>query len=120
MSAEVIKKASELAQAIAESEELKALRDAEAKLQQNQEAMELLREIQRLQQMAQMSGTPEAMKELEETFKKFSENEVAKEYLEANEKFSHMIQTVNSLLQEAIEGPKPHGHGCSGCSGCSL
>ncbi|SMP15171.1 Cell fate regulator YlbF, YheA/YmcA/DUF963 family (controls sporulation, competence, biofilm development) [Desulfurobacterium pacificum] len=120
MSAEVIKKASELAQAIAQSEELKALREAEAKLQKDPEAMKLLNEVQRLQQMAQMSGTPEALKELEEAFKKFSENEVAKAYLEANEKFAHMIQTVNSLLQEAIEGPKPHGHQCSGCSGCSL
>jgi len=120
MSAEVIKKASELAQAIAESEELKNLREAEAKLQNDPEAMELLQEVQRLQQMAQMSGTPEAMQQLEEAFNKFAENPVAKEYLEANQKFSQMIETVNALLQEAIEGPKHHGHGCSGCSGCGV
>jgi cell fate (sporulation/competence/biofilm development) regulator YlbF (YheA/YmcA/DUF963 family) len=69
--------------------------------------------------MAQLSGTPEAMQQLEEAFNKFAENPVAKEYLEANQKFSQMIKTVNTLLQEAIEGPK-HGHGCAGCSGCSL
>ena len=45
MSAEVIKKASELAQAIAQSEELSALRAAEAKLQNDQEAMELLQKF---------------------------------------------------------------------------
>ncbi len=120
MSTEVIRKASELAQAIAESEELANLRAAEAKLQMDPEAMRLLEEVQRLQHMAQMSGTPEAMQQLEEAFNKFAENEVAKEYLEANQKFSQMIETVNSLLQEAIEGPKQHGHGCSGCSGCSI
>jgi cell fate (sporulation/competence/biofilm development) regulator YlbF (YheA/YmcA/DUF963 family) len=120
MSAEVIKKASELAQAIAQSEELANLRAAEVKLQMNEEAMELLYEVQRLQQMAQMSQTPEAMQKLEEAFKKFSENEIAKEYLEASQRFNQMIETVNHLLQEAIEGPKSHGHGCSGCSGCGV
>jgi cell fate (sporulation/competence/biofilm development) regulator YlbF (YheA/YmcA/DUF963 family) len=45
MSAEVIKKASELAQAIAQSEELSALRAAEANLQNDQEAMELLQKF---------------------------------------------------------------------------
>jgi len=119
MSAEVIKKASELAQAIASSEELTNLRAAEAKLQMDAEAMELLQEVQRLQQMAQMTGTPEAMQQLEEAFNKFAENEVAKEYLEANQRFSQMLETVNALLQEAIEGPQ-HGHGCSGCSGCRM
>ena len=120
MSAEVIKKASELAQAIASSEELANLRTAEAKLQMDSEAMELLQEVQRLQHMAQMSGTPEAMQQLEEAFSKFAENEVAKEYLEANQRFSQMLETVNALLQEAIEGPKQHGHGCAGCSGCGI
>ncbi|GEM_PF-971564 len=120
MSAEVIKKASELAQAIAESEELANLRAAEAKLQMNPEAMNLLNEVQRLQQMAQMSGTPEAMQQLEEAFNRFAENPIGKEYLEANQRFGQMLETVNALLQEAIEGPKQHGHGCSGCSGCSM
>ncbi|WP_456436192.1 YlbF family regulator [Thermovibrio ammonificans] len=120
MSAEVIKKATELAQAIAQSEELANLRAAEAKLMMDQEASKLLQEVQRLQQMAQMSGSPEAMQQLEEAFNKFAQNPVGKEYLEANQKFSQMLETVNSLLQEAIEGPKHHGHGCSGCSGCSM
>ena len=120
MSAEVIKKASELAQAIAQSEELANLRAAEAKLQMDQQARELLNEVQRLQQMAQMSGSPEAMQQLEEAFNKFAENPLGREYLEANQRFNQMLETVNSLLQEAIEGPKPHGHGCSGCSGCGM
>ena len=120
MSAEVIKKASELAQAIAESEELANFRAAEAKLRLDAEAMQLLNEVQRLQQVAQMSQTPEAMQQLEEAFNKFAENPIGKEYLEANQKFSQMLETVNALLQEAIEGPKQHGHGCSGCSGCSF
>ncbi len=120
MSAEVIKKASELAQAIAQSEELANLRAAEAKLQMDPQARELLNEVQRLQQMAQMSGSPEAMQQLEEAFNKFAENPLGKEYLEANQRFNQMLETVNSLLQEAIEGPKPHGHGCSGCSGCGM
>jgi cell fate (sporulation/competence/biofilm development) regulator YlbF (YheA/YmcA/DUF963 family) len=120
MSSGVIKKASELAQAIASSEELANLRAAEMKLQMDPEAMELLQEVQRFQQMAQMSGSPEAMQQLEEAFNRFAENEVAKEYLDANQKFSQMLETVNVLLQEAIEGPKQHGHGCAGCSGCGM
>ena len=120
MSAEVIKKASELAQAIAESEELANFRAAEAKLRLDPEASQLLNEVQRLQQMAQMSGSPEAMQQLEEAFNKFAEHPVGKEYLEANQRFSQMLETVNALLQEAIEGPKQHGHGCSGCSGCGI
>ena len=45
---------------------------------------------------------------------------IAKEYLEASQRFNQMIETVNHLLQEAIEGQKSHGHGCSGCSGCGV
>lgn len=118
MSTDIIKKASALAQAIADSEELANLRAAETKLQQDSEATKLLEEVQRLQQMAQMSGSSEAMQQLEKVFNKFAENKVAKEYLEASQRFSQMLETVNRLLQEAIEGPKQNG--CEGCSGCSI
>jgi len=118
MSAKVVKKASELAQAIAECKELENFRLAEAKLRTDPEAYKLFVEVQRLQQMAQSSQTPEAMEKLEEAFNRLAENPVGKEYLEANRKFSQLLETVNSLLQEAIEGPR-HG-GCEGCSGCSF
>ncbi len=115
---EVLKKAAELAEAIARSEELANLRMAETKVAMDPEAMELFNEVQRLQQMAQMSGSPETMKELEEAFEKFSQNEIAKAFLEANQAFGAMLEAINRMIQEAIEGPKQHG--CEGCSGCSI
>ncbi|WP_456460261.1 YlbF family regulator [Desulfurobacterium sp.] len=114
---EVIKKAAELADAIAKSEELKNLRSAEQELLADSEAMELYNEFQRLQQMAQMAGTPEVMQQLEEAYKKFAENEKAKAFLEANQQFGAMLETINKMLQEAIEGPKQHGS-CGSCGGC--
>ncbi|WP_456397611.1 YlbF family regulator [Desulfurobacterium sp.] len=116
---EVIKKAAELADAIAKSEELKNLRSAEQELLADPEAMELYNEFQRLQQMAQMAGTPEVMQQLEEAYKKFAENEKAKAFLEANQQFGAMLETINKMLQEAIEGPKQHGN-CGSCGGCGI
>ncbi len=99
---EVTQKATDLAEAIKQSEELKALREAEQKLSADEEAMKLLNEVQTLQQGMQKAQTPEAMKQLEVTFNKFAANEIAKEFLEANQNFSKMIEDINKLLQSAI------------------
>ncbi len=111
---EVIRKANELAKAIAESEELKALRKAEEELFSDPEALELFREYQRLRQMLQFVNTPEVQKDYEEIYKKFSENEKGKNFLEASQKFAFLLDTVNSILKSGIEGG-----GCSGnCASC--
>ncbi|MBO8127628.1 MAG: YlbF family regulator [Peptococcaceae bacterium] len=111
----IIQKARELGAEIAESQELKDYRAAEASVLANEEATQLIREFQQKQrniQIAQAQGkqpTEEQKAELRVTHENMMANPVVREFLQAKQRFEQTINMVNQILQQAITG----NAGCS-------
>ncbi|MHB9093310.1 MAG: YlbF family regulator [Eubacteriales bacterium] len=116
MSAEILLKASELADAIAECDELVAVRNAELAMNSDPEALKLIGEFQKKQQLvynAQMSGnelSDEDKKDIQEIEGKMNDNPAIKAYMEASDKFEHLLKSVNTVIARAISGDE--GCGC--------
>lgn len=123
MSKEIIEKTNILADAIAQSLELAELRSTEQKMNYDPEARKLIEEYQTLQM--RMANLQEEGAELTDTDHKTMEhidqqmenNEIIAAYLNAQDRFSEMLNSINSILASAIAGEQD---GCSGCasSGC--
>lgn len=122
MSAEILEKAGELAEAIAASEELSALRDTEVAMKEDPEAMVIVDEFQGKQQELygmQMRGeavSDNAKKEVEIIEGKMSNNPTIKAYLDASEKFELLMRSVNLVITSALSG---NDDGCGGECGPS-
>jgi cell fate (sporulation/competence/biofilm development) regulator YlbF (YheA/YmcA/DUF963 family) len=130
MTAEIFEKAEILAAAIAKSSELSNLRSTEQAMFANEEAQQIIAEFQEEQQ--RLSELQEEGKELSEQDKqaidameeKVENHPLIGAYLKAQDEFTQMLDSVNSILASAIAGESEHGDGCScdsdGCgSGCS-
>ncbi|NLW23837.1 MAG: YlbF family regulator [Clostridia bacterium] len=123
---EIYAKAQELANLIAESKELKAMRDAEAAMMCDPEARKLVEVYQDLQMEAMKSGLqfdqlPEEMrKEIELTEEKMSQNAKIVAYMEAQDAFEHILKSVNLIISNALNGNQNtcSSSGCAGCTGC--
>ena len=128
---DIIEKARELGQMIAESDELKALRGAEELQLSDPDAQELMMEYantrDRLsQRMASGEATKEEFeniqKEMEEAFSKLMTNANIKRYVEANNTFKTLIDQVNAIIAFYVKGEEQSGScsgNCSACGGCN-
>jgi len=122
MSAEIMEKANDLAEAIVNSGELAELRNAEAVMNNDSEAVKILTEFQEKQQQvyqAHMSGeelAPEDKKKVEEIEQRMGGNPAIRAYIEASEKFEHLMKSVNLVITRALQG-EDEGCGC-GSSSC--
>lgn len=123
---EILKKARELGQAIVDSEEFKNLKAAEEKQDNDEEAMALLVEYSNIRKtLAEEINTgvsdermAEIREKLEETYEKVMSNQTIAQYNEAQQKFSNVVNQMNSILTYFMTGQESGG--CSGnCSGCS-
>jgi cell fate (sporulation/competence/biofilm development) regulator YlbF (YheA/YmcA/DUF963 family) len=101
-------KAVELAEAIKDSEEYKDLRSAEAQMQLDPNAMDLLEEFQTSQQqlmMAQQTGqqvdqdTIQKMQSLEQQMQL---NQSIKKVMEKRQAFEEVMQGVNETISETL------------------
>ncbi|MGM9551282.1 MAG: YlbF family regulator [Clostridia bacterium] len=124
---EILTKARELGQAIVDSDEYKALKEAEEKQENSNEAMDILKAYnEERKALAEEIGKgdvsdermAEIRKQLEESYEKvMSQPEIAA-YYEAQSKFEAIVQQMNSILTYFMTGEISTG--CSGnCSGCS-
>ena len=102
---EIIEKARELGMMIAESDEFKALKGAEAS------SPDITKEdFEKIQT------------EMEEAFKKLMTNENIKRYIDANGKFKTLIDQVNSIIAYLVKGEEQAGScsgNCQSCGGCN-
>lgn len=124
---EILTKARELGQAIVDSEEYKALKACEEKQETDEEAMALLVEYNNVRKaLAEEINNSEVddermaqiRAELEECYEKVMSHPTIAEYNEAQQKFSAIVQQMNSILTFFMTGEISGG--CSGnCSGCS-
>ncbi len=122
----ITQKAHELGEMIKESEELKALKDAEKAQQENEEAQQLVSDFNmkrmNLAREIQQNGLSEeeAIKRNNDAFNEMVEkSEVIKNYVEAKKNFDKMINGVNDIINFYIMGEEGGcTHDCHTCGGC--
>lgn len=126
---EIFDKARELGEAIVNSNEYKALKLAEAKQEQDEEAMKLLQEYSKVrhelgEEISKGDVSEERMEEIrsavEAAYEKVTENELIADYINAQSTFQAIIDQMNSILSYHITGHMPGGcsGSCSSCGGC--
>lgn len=124
--AEIFEKARELGEAIIESEEYKQLKKAELEQEQDEEALNLLKEYSTVRttlaaeiQKGDVSEERIAAirEELETAYEKMTTNDKITAYINAQRTFQAVIDQMNNILSFHITGKMPGG--CSGsCSSC--
>lgn len=126
---EIFDKARELGEAIVNSNEYKALKLAEAKQEQDEEAMALLQEYSKVrhelgEEISKGDVSEERMNEIrdavEAAYEKVTSNELIADYINAQSTFQAIIDQMNSILSYHITGQMPGGcsGSCSSCGGC--
>ena len=111
-----------LAEAIANSEELRRVKESELAVMLDMEAREIIEEFQQIQMDAINQGIgyedlPQESKERLDVLEgKMNENEIIKEYMECNQNFNEILQSVNMIIGNAITGNEG---GCSSCGSAS-
>ena len=123
---DIFVKARELGEAIIASDEYKELKKAELEQEQDEEALNLLKEYStvrsNLAAEIQKDGVDEetiaAIREqLEEAYTKMTTNDHITAYINAQRTFQAVIEQMNNILSFHITGKMPGG--CSGnCSSC--
>ncbi len=127
---EIFDKARELGEAIVESSEYKTLKLAEAKQEQDDEAMKLLQEYSAIRRdLAEEINKGDVSEErlgeirekVEEAYEKVTTNDTIVEYLNAKNAFQAIIDQMNTIISFHITGKLPGGcsGSCEGCSGCN-
>ena len=115
---EIYTKAKELADAIAASSELTALKEAELNMMMDAEARVIVEEYQTMQMEAMNNGinfedlTQEEKEKVEALENKMGENENITAFLSANQAFEQVLRSVNMIIGSAING------GGSECGSC--
>lgn len=130
MSQQVLDQAFELGKKIAESDEFKAVQQAESTMLSDPEAQKLLMEFQQMQQQQrqkQESGlpiTPDEIKNFEQMELKMLQNPLIKNFSEAQHNFQELLNTVNETINNTMldkrdnAGSSCSSGSCSGSCGC--
>ncbi|MHB8171126.1 MAG: YlbF family regulator [Thermincolia bacterium] len=122
MTQDIMEKAKVLADALADSNELSVLRDAEVKMFNDPGAQMILEEFQGVQE--KLHGAYNQGDEPEDTLKndaaaiekKMKGNAAIATYIDAQQNFERLLQSVNTVISNAISGEE--GSGCGpGCGG---
>ncbi|MEG6522417.1 YlbF family regulator [Desulfotomaculum sp. 1211_IL3151] len=119
MSNVILEKALELGKLIAQSEQYKTMREKEAMMMSDVDALALIEGFQQLQQshhMLRMQGKELSDEQLNEVYAvedKMMGNNLIREFAEIQEKFQKFLNQVNDQISEGIEGPRqPQGCNC--------
>ncbi len=126
---EIFDRARELGEAIVTSNEYKTLKLAEAKQEQDEEAMKLLQEYSAVrktlgEEVSKGDVSKERMEEIraqvEEAYEKVTNNDTIVEYLNAQSAFQAIIDQMNTIISYHITGQLPGGcsGSCATCGGC--
>lgn len=122
----IIEKARELGELIANSEEMKKVKEAEAAQEADENAKTLLVEfnMNRMNLGRDIQNgkitEEEAVKLNNEAFNKLIESsETIKAYVDAKKELDRVVTEVNGILNYYITGQAPGcSHDCSSCGGC--
>ncbi len=123
---EIYAKAKELAEALAQSNELAAVKEAEAKMMMDTDARNIIEEYQTIQMNAMNSGInyedlpAEQKQRVEELESIMNINENIVAFLSANQAFEQVLRSVNMILSNAINGqPESSCGSCSTAGSCA-
>jgi len=104
----IMEKARSLGEAILESTEYRALKEAEAAIYNNEEAKILLNELnakQRQIEIAQANGkqlNQKQQKEIQNLQTKMQNNKIVKSFMDAQQNFNKVMQTVNQTISGVL------------------
>lgn len=121
MTADIFEKAEILAAAIAQSAELENLRNTEKAMLADDQAQQIIADFQEEQQRLsdlQSEGqelSEEAKIAIDEMEQKVENHPLISAYLQAQDRFTQMLDSVNSILASAIATGSNYDSGCSSC-----
>ncbi len=127
MSQKIIDQARILADLIAESDELRKMREAEGKMANDPIAQELVGRYQEKQNEINLAKqnnqdvSQHDQEEYEALDKQLEKNATINDYLKAQGDFADLMDGINFLIMKAINGDRDgcdSTEGCGGCSGC--
>lgn len=119
---EIIKKAFELGDAIAQSKEVASLQAMQAKLSEDQEASLLINQYQRVRTQLEnkvqdgLQVMPAEEKNLENLQEQLNNNQMVKELIQVQEQFNALMQSVYFAINQSITGESCSSD-CSSCGG---
>lgn len=123
---EIYAKAKELAEALAASAELAAVKEAEVKMMMDEEARSVVEEYQTIQMNAMNKGInfedlpAEEKARVEELEEIMNKNENIVGFLSANQAFEQVLRSVNMILSNAVNGqPESSCGSCSTAGSCA-
>lgn len=122
---DILEKTRELGEMIQVSEEMRILKEAEQKQNNDAKAQELLNDfnMKRMNLARDMHEgkitKEEAIEKNNSEFEQVSKHETIAAYLEAKKAFDGMINEINGILNYYITGQEPGcTHDCGSCGGC--
>ncbi len=124
---EVLIKAKELGELLAESPVLKRLKSAETALENDEHGMTLL-EDQRLLQIELIKAAREKNTEVDlngikemlvDKQREIDEYSLTHEYMEAKKEFDALMKNINDIITHAVTGEECSPSQCASCDGCS-
>ena len=100
--------------AIADSETYQQFMDANERLENDEEAMQLLNEYRQKQRQMQMNFDQSLMAELQELQEEMSENETIQQHRQAQTALVELLQQTNNVISDPIgmEFAQSSGGGC--------
>ncbi|SDL62350.1 YlbF family regulator [Halarsenatibacter silvermanii] len=113
-------KARELAQEIVSSQAYQEMKDAEEAVMADDEAGDLMEELESVQkrvQMAQMNGQEidqSQKKKLQNLKAKMQQNPKIKDFLTAQQEFNGIMEDVNEIISNTLQGQEPEEEEDSG------
>lgn len=124
---DILLKAKELGEMIANSKEMKILKTSEINLDADQQATVLMSEYKNLQiKLVRASREKKSKEEIEEIKaslmakqQQLNDYETTNNYLEAKSNLDSLMKNINDVITFAITGEEPCSpNKCSSCSGC--
>ena len=103
-------KAHELAQEIINSSEYEEMKQAEQAVMNDDEASDLMEELESVQQriqMAQMNGQEidqQQQKKIQNLKAKMQQNAKISDFLSAQQEFNEVMEDVNEIISDALQG----------------
>lgn len=123
----ILEKAKELGMLIADSEEMKNLKESELMVYQDEKAKKLVEEhknvqlefVKGLRGNLSKEEIEELKTKLEEKQKELNEYNVTRYFLNSKREFDSLVKDINNIMTYEITGKQAcDGHSCGTCSGC--
>lgn len=120
---DILNKAKELGNMIADTEEMRELLKADVLFKQSDRAKKLFKEYGEIQKQIIIdkdNNGEELKKMLEEKQKEINSHDISREYIEKKSNFDNLMKKINDVIVFTISGEEGCSckGGCGSCGGC--